>query len=57
MPGMMKKKYYSETIGYTNSFTKPLSLIAKILPCNDGKELILDLFIQFYPCEWNKLVS
>ena len=57
MPGMMKKKYYSETIGYTNSFTKPLSLIAKILPCNDGKELILDLFIQFYPCEWNKLVQ
>ncbi|WP_049071855.1 hypothetical protein [Klebsiella michiganensis] len=57
MSGMMKKKYYSETISYTKSFTKPLSLIAQILPFNYGKKSILDLFIKFYPCEWNKLVQ
>ncbi|QHQ18556.1 toll/interleukin-1 receptor domain-containing protein [Pectobacterium parmentieri] len=57
MPGMMKKKYYSENTNYTKSFTKPLSLIAQILPYNYGKESILDLFIKFYPCEWNKLVQ
>ncbi|SLM62780.1 MULTISPECIES: TIR domain-containing protein [Dickeya] len=57
MPGMMKKKYYSETINYTKSFTKPLNLIAQILPYSYGKKSILDLFVKFYPCEWDKLVQ
>lgn len=57
MPGMMKKKYYSETINYTKSFVKPLNSIAQILPYNYEKKSILDLFIKFYPFEWNKLVQ
>ncbi|MBK1596614.1 toll/interleukin-1 receptor domain-containing protein [Klebsiella pneumoniae] len=28
-----------------------------MLPYNYGKKSILDLFIKFYPCEWNKLVQ
>lgn len=57
MLGMMKNKYYSETINYTKNLTKPLNLITQLLPYNYGEKSILDLFIKFYPCEWNKLVQ
>lgn len=55
MPGMMKKKHYSETMEYMKSFTGPLNCIAEILPFNYGKKTILDFFIRFYPYEWNRL--
>jgi len=55
MVGVVKKKYRSETGRFQRDFTRPLKIIAEVLPVDYDKHTILKLFKRLYPLEWEKL--
>ncbi|HIF9151480.1 TPA: toll/interleukin-1 receptor domain-containing protein [Photobacterium damselae] len=57
MSGIVKRKYNKETGLYMKSFTYPLNSISKILPYEYNRVTILNIFKEFYPRQWNELVS
>lgn len=57
MAGIVKRKYNKETGLYIKSFTQPLKSISKILPVEYNKITIPNIFKEFYPRQWNELIS
>lgn len=57
MPGMMRRKYNSETGTYMKSFTSQLNKIADALPREYDKEILLSLYKEFYPIHWGNLIQ
>ena len=57
MAGMMKRKFNSETGKYMKGFTSQLSKVATTLPLEYDKNLLLELYKEFYPNQWTILIN
>lgn len=57
MAGIVKRKYNNENDLYMKSFTYPLNAVSMILPLEYNNFTILNLFKEFYPRQWNELIS
>ncbi len=56
MPGIAKRKYDAETVRFSQSLTRPLSLIVETMRPGYSREDLLKNFQYFYPYEW-KLIG
>lgn len=57
MPGILKRKYNSETMRLSKEFTGILDKIIPTLPENYDKNNLLESYIKFYPKHWQMLQS
>lgn len=55
MPGQVKRKYNSKTGKFAKDFTRPLKLISEALPAEYDKDLLLKMFKELYPINWEQL--
>ena len=53
MPGEAKRKHDAETVRFSQSLTRPLSLIVETLKPGYSREDLLKAFRYYYPYEWN----
>lgn len=53
MPGEAKRKYDAETVRFSQSLTRPLSLIVETMKPGYSREDLLKNFQWYYPYEWN----
>ena len=49
MPGIAKRKYDAETVRFSQSLTRPLSLIVETMRPGYSREDLLKNFQYFYP--------
>ena len=57
MPGMMKRKFDSETGKYMAVFTPQLKKLAAALPFEYDKKTVLDYYKRFFPNQWLNLLG
>ncbi|MDD1016071.1 hypothetical protein [Pseudomonas rubra] len=57
MPGMMKRKFSSDTERYIAAFTPQLKKLVVALPFEYDKKIVLDYYKIFFPNQWLNLVS
>lgn len=57
MPGITKRKYDGETMRIRKQMKRPLYLVAEVLPYEYNGADLLNLFSEFYPFEWRKIVE
>lgn len=57
MAGLVKRKYNKETINYKKGFTRQLKRLSKAFPYEYDINLILDLYKDYFPLEWEKLIN
>ena len=55
MPGVAKRKYDAETVRFSKSLTRPLSLIVETLKPGYSGEDLLKAFQDYYPYEWKHI--
>ena len=52
MSGQVKRKYFSEVISFRKELRKPIYLIAKSLPYDYDRYLVLKYFKKYFPHKW-----
>ncbi|HCM88430.1 MULTISPECIES: TIR domain-containing protein [Vagococcus] len=57
MPGKTQRKYVGETMRIQKEMTQQLKQIAKVLPYEYNRNLLLEYYKEFYPTEWNKIIQ
>lgn len=57
MPGKVQRKYVGETMRIQKSFKRSLYTLGELLPCQYNRNDLLNLFREFYPFEWEKIVE